>query len=958
MMFKFTRIIDALFKARGHKYLKRIPYESRGKLRYRYIYKITHTHKGKHAFHEDHLVEGTKFALSTQSGEEFHGHITSVDGDKIKYVIDDGPRKGEEVTTTREKLAKELHEKHDVHASLKGEREEVERQLAYARKKGYEKQEARLLRRLDALKPKETKKPEPEPEKVEASPTVAKEFDVAAIQDAIDNGKDLSPVFELLKQFHEKLDAGLVSPEILKESLRLFETMIEKPLNEILRKKKKDILLSYIYNNISAMSYFNLKREKKQASIDKIMNYFLLGVVDVPSINKKANTYTFMLGNAPKETRAERIKRLVSEYSQEDANKDLEDLGAKKKERTEKEEEAQKEEERILRDPQTAADYQKLRRIKNKRNMKITDADLIGYNDAYARERRAERFEDAQKKQAQKPQKQVVGDFESFETKHTKTGKDLFITRPLTRVDRDEYRRLLSEAKGLGGYYSKYSSARGFVFPTAEARDEFIAQNAAGDAGEASDPKPQKDKRKQKRDELRERLASHIDKANEELNRDRRTNTARRARMARYATDDAYSRIEYAQTQERILNAIDEGRAEHLQEITTLADLSMLNSIVNRIKHEDEMQRLRAPGNTKSYEQHRDEVFSKPVTQSALELNPFYPDRFGLWDSDLKTLRSYLTRSDGTARRGARFVLRTIDAELRTGSSMKRKELTLEDIVKIKGFIPPEVTASKSSLVERIDELIRDNARMKRLNINDRTELKAAIRQLEDLKYQLSPEEEKVKQEAEREKAAREAAMKRGDFARMNIPSYFPTPKKIIDKMIDLANISDGETVLEPSAGAGHILDELRNTGANVSAIEFNGTLREYLDEQGHNVVGNDALAHQDQYDHVVMNPPFEKQADIDHVTHAFNNNLVDGGRLVAVMSSSAVNRDNAKARAFKELLETHGYYEELPAGSFKESDRQTGVNTVLVVLDKPVHAMQKSFRYASFIDDVLRGIR
>ena len=160
-MFKFTRIIDALFKARGHKYLKRIPYESRGKLRYRYIYKITHTHKGKHAFHEDHLVEGTKFALSTQSGEEFHGHVTSVSGDKIKYVIDDGPRKGEEVTTTREKLAKELHEKHDVHASLKGEREEVERQLAYARKKGYEKQEARLLRRLDALKPTETKKPEP-----------------------------------------------------------------------------------------------------------------------------------------------------------------------------------------------------------------------------------------------------------------------------------------------------------------------------------------------------------------------------------------------------------------------------------------------------------------------------------------------------------------------------------------------------------------------------------------------------------------------------------------------------------------------------------------------------------------------------------------------------------------------------------------------------------------------------
>ena len=210
-MHKFTELVDALFKARGHKYLKRIPYESRGKLRYRYIYKITHTHKGKHAFHEDHLVEGTKFALSTQSGEEFHGHITSVDGDKIKYVIDDGPRKGEEVTTTREKLAKELHEKHDVHASLKGEREEVERQLAYARKKGYEKQEARLLRRLDALKPKETKKPEPRV----FSPMSEADLDALSLS-------DLSRVTEQHRAYLREVDQIVKDDPRIKKIIREF----------------------------------------------------------------------------------------------------------------------------------------------------------------------------------------------------------------------------------------------------------------------------------------------------------------------------------------------------------------------------------------------------------------------------------------------------------------------------------------------------------------------------------------------------------------------------------------------------------------------------------------------------------------------------------------------------------------------------------------------------------------
>ena len=68
------------------------------------------------------------------------------------------------------------------------------------------------------------------------------------------------------------------------------------------------------------------------------------------------------------------------------------------------------------------------------------------------------------------------------------------------------------------------------------------------------------------------------------------------------------------------------------------------------------------------------------------------------------------------------------------------------------------------------------------------------------------------------------------------------------------------------------------------------------------------------------------------------------GGVLVAVMSASAMTRDNKKARDFQDLVNKYGHYERLPEGTFKDSDRQTGVNTILVVLDLPDSGLKKSF--------------
>lgn len=171
------------------------------------------------------------------------------------------------------------------------------------------------------------------------------------------------------------------------------------------------------------------------------------------------------------------------------------------------------------------------------------------------------------------------------------------------------------------------------------------------------------------------------------------------------------------------------------------------------------------------------------------------------------------------------------------------------------------------------------------------------------------------------------------------IRSYFPTPFPVIDMMLDYAQIEAGDSVLEPSAGSGDILDSIRDSAPDdvaVTCYEINCTLTNILEAKGYPVHGSDferALESDRRYTKVLMNPPFENQQDIDHVLLAFEV-LQPGGRLVSVMSASPFFRDNNKSKEFREFLEQHtSEVVDLPEGSFKESG--TGVNSKLVIIDK-----------------------
>lgn len=168
------------------------------------------------------------------------------------------------------------------------------------------------------------------------------------------------------------------------------------------------------------------------------------------------------------------------------------------------------------------------------------------------------------------------------------------------------------------------------------------------------------------------------------------------------------------------------------------------------------------------------------------------------------------------------------------------------------------------------------------------------------------------------------------------IPGFFPTPRAVAMTMIDFTQAHEGanETILEPSGGSGALLDVIKEQLPENKLItcEQAYTLSDMLTMKGYDVVGDDFLAYTGEVDHVIMNPPFEKGQDAQHVKHAYEL-LKPGGSLVSVVSDSVKYRTDGKYRGFKEWVEEiGGYYVDLSPTAFKESG--TGVRSHLLVVE------------------------
>lgn len=167
------------------------------------------------------------------------------------------------------------------------------------------------------------------------------------------------------------------------------------------------------------------------------------------------------------------------------------------------------------------------------------------------------------------------------------------------------------------------------------------------------------------------------------------------------------------------------------------------------------------------------------------------------------------------------------------------------------------------------------------------------------------------------------------------VNQLFPTPRELAEEVAEWADIRPGDSVLEPSAGTGALLGALggRMFGHNpergrITAVEINLNLVDRLRTEFPltQVIGGDFLEMKGNlgpFDKIVMNPPFEKGADIKHILHAVGM-LKPGGRLVAICANGPRQQAQLQAIATE--------WKVLPPDTFKQAG--TGVNTVLMVID------------------------
>ncbi len=494
-----------------------------------------------------------------------------------------------------------------------------------------------------------------------------------------------------------------------------------------------------------------------------------------------------------------------------------------------------------------------------------------------------------------------------LQPRQTKSGKPITVAKLNKRVEYNVFKSMQETARKYGGWYDRNNS--GFAFRSEQNARLFIddiqgkqVEGAAQEVSEPSGKAPDMRAEQARRAKQAQKLFDAADKleaiANESLGRDRLVNTRKRASQAAAATDAAYSDLALARTMRNIAQAIADGEADHLAKITAKTQIQELEY---RLKQAMDAR----DRSSKDYSYSRAEGRPAELTDIQYAEPP-----------SIKIHRSWLND---------------------IAEAIRGKRGYKEKFNRLSRYVTEDYsTVSDPDVIAIFDELskITPDLRHSRYGVESYNRLKnIGITTLEELKLALT---EYMKVRSAKPKPDKIAELERS-LVGMNIPGYFPTPKELAAELVADANIQPGMKVLEPSAGKGNIADAIKNAApdADLDVVEYNTTLANILEEKGYKLIGNDIFDITGEYDRIVMNPPFERMADIDHVRKAYEL-LKPGGRLVSIMSASPFFRSDAKAVEFRNWLDTVGYAEPLPEGAFAKAERSTGVNTYKVIIDKP----------------------
>ncbi|GHU67886.1 hypothetical protein FACS1894184_08620 [Clostridia bacterium] len=182
-----------------------------------------------------------------------------------------------------------------------------------------------------------------------------------------------------------------------------------------------------------------------------------------------------------------------------------------------------------------------------------------------------------------------------------------------------------------------------------------------------------------------------------------------------------------------------------------------------------------------------------------------------------------------------------------------------------------------------------------------------------------------------------------------SLKGFYPTPPRLVDRMLSKVDFLYVQSALEPSAGKGDIADALSKRMAyamnrpysdkkppDLDAIEIDQNLRYILQGKGLRVVASDFLTFRTQkhYDLIIMNPPFEH--GVTHLLKALE--LQEkGGAIICLLNAETLrNQHTYNRQLLSRKLTAYNAEIEYIQDAFTLAERKTNVEIALVRVTVP----------------------
>lgn len=173
---------------------------------------------------------------------------------------------------------------------------------------------------------------------------------------------------------------------------------------------------------------------------------------------------------------------------------------------------------------------------------------------------------------------------------------------------------------------------------------------------------------------------------------------------------------------------------------------------------------------------------------------------------------------------------------------------------------------------------------------------------------------------------------------------FYPTPKSLLNKIFDGVDWKQVDTILEPSAGKGEIIEFIQNSeeahryhhNFEIDCIEKDPNLQAVLKQKGFRLVHDDFFTFHTwkQYDLIVMNPPFS--CGDKHLLNALKLQE-DGGNVICILNAETLKNPysvtrQALALRLEDLHANVSYMQ----NEFVSAERKTSVEIAVVKVSIP----------------------